>query len=130
MPGYIAMCDAFVTASVTEVHPLSVIEAMGAGLPIMGIYSPGVGDTVEDGKTGFLSTENIAAFTAKLTRLCLQTPLRKKMGGTAKEAVQKYDITRTTQSMLAHYETLAREPRQHKPDWEERLLNILERFRV
>ena len=54
MPGYLAMCDAFVTASVTEVHPLSVIEAMAASLPVMGIHSPGVGDTVEDGITGFL----------------------------------------------------------------------------
>ena len=30
LPSYLAMCDAFVTASVTEVHPLSVIEAMGS----------------------------------------------------------------------------------------------------
>lgn len=37
LPAYLAMCDIFVTASVTEVHPLSVIEAMGTGLPVMGI---------------------------------------------------------------------------------------------
>ena len=130
MPGYLAMCDAFVTASVTEVHPLSVIEAMGSGLPVMGIYSPGVGDTVEDGVTGFLATENLPAFTAKLTRLCLQTQLRQKMGRTAKKASQKYDIGRTTQRMLEHYGKLASESRTHKPDWEERLLAILERFRA
>ena len=130
MPGYLAMCDAFVTASVTEVHPLSVIEAMGTGLPIMGIYSPGVGDTVEDGNTGFLSTKNLPAFTAKLTRLCLQNQLRQKMGRAAEKASEKYDIRRTTQMMLEHYERLANEPRQHKLDWEERLLGILERFRV
>ena len=126
MPGYLAMCDAFVTASVTEVHPLSVIEAMGTGLPVMGIHSPGVGDTVEDGKTGFISTEDIAGFTAKLTRLCIQTALREKMGLAAKEAVQKYDISRTTQMMLTYYKKLANIPRQRKQDWEERLLNIEE----
>ncbi len=129
MPGYLAMCDAFVTASVSEVHPLSVIEAMGAGLPVMGILSPGVGDTVADGHTGFLSTKNLPAFTAKLTRLCLQTSLRKKMGAAARNASQIYDIKRTTGIMMSHYEKLANTPRHSKPDWEERLLSILERFR-
>jgi len=130
MPGYLAMCDAFVTASVTEVHPLSVIEAMGVGLPVMGIQSPGVGDTVEDGVTGFLSTEDLPAFTAKLTRLCLQHQLRQKMGRAARKASSQYAIEHTIQRMLGHYERLAREPRQHKLDWEERLLAILERFRT
>ena len=130
MPGYLAMCDAFVTASVTEVHPLSVIEAMGAGLPVMGIHSPGVGDSVEDGETGFLSTRDLPAFTAKLTRLCLQNELRQNMGQAARKASQKYDIELTTQLMLGHYEKLASGPRAHKPDWEERLLNILEHFKV
>jgi len=130
MPGYLAMCDAFVTASVTEVHPLSVIEAMGAGLPVMGIYSPGVGDTVEDGITGFLSTKNLPAFTAKLTRLCLQSQLRQKMSQAARKASQRYDIQRTTGLMLEHYERIASAPRQPRLDWDERLLNILERFRV
>jgi len=129
MPGYLAMCDAFVTASVTEVHPLSVIEAMGTGLPVMGIHSPGVGDTVEDGITGFLSTDHLPAFTAKLTRLCLQHNLRRKMGSMARQVSKKYDIGRTTRMMLGHYEKLAREPRQRKSDWEERLLTILEHFR-
>lgn len=130
MPGYLAMCDAFVTASVTEVHPLSVIEAMGAGLPVMGIHSPGVGDSVEDCKTGFLSTKNLPAFTAKLTRLCLQNQLRQKMGRAAKKVSKKYDIELTTRMMAGHYEKLASGPRHHKLDWEKRLLTILERFRT
>jgi len=128
IPGYLAMCDAFTTASVTEVHPLSVIEAMGAGLPVMGIYSPGVGDTVEDGVTGFLSTKNLPAFTAKLTRLCLQNQFRQKMGRAARKTSSRYAIEHTTQLMLTHYEKLVKEPRHHKLDWEERLLAILERF--
>jgi len=130
VPGYLSMCNAFVTASVTEVHPFSVIEAMGTGLPVMGIHSPGVGDTVEDGITGFLSTKNLPAFTAKLTRLCLQTQLRKKMGSAARKASHKYDIELTTRIMLGHYENLVSEPRNHKLDWDKRLLAILERFRV
>ncbi|GAB4503401.1 MAG: glycosyltransferase family 4 protein [Anaerolineales bacterium] len=130
LPGYLAMCDAFVTASVTEVHPLSVIEAMGAGLPVMGIQSPGVGDTVEDGVTGFLSTENMPAFTAKLTRLCLDDGLRRKMGEAARQASAHYAIERTTRMMLDHYQRLVYDahPRQHK--WGVRLRSLLELFRL
>jgi len=129
IPGYLSMCDAFVTASVTEVHPLSVIEAMGAGLPVMGIYSPGVGDSVEDGVSGFLSTEDLPAFTAKLTRLCLDRELRQKMGAVARQASTKYAIERTTQIMLEHYNRLVYNFRPRQRKWEVRLRGLLERFR-
>ena len=80
LPSYLAMCNAFVTASITEVHPLSVIEGMATGLPVLGIDSPGVGDSIVDGETGLLATEDIASFTAKLTYLCMDKELRTKMG--------------------------------------------------
>jgi len=79
---------------------------MASGLPVMGIYSPGLSDTIEDGITGFLAIEDMAAFTAKLTRLCLDTDLRKKMGYAARQASTRYSIERTTRIMLKHYERL------------------------
>lgn len=115
LPNYLAMCDVFVTASVSEVHPLSVIEAMAAGLPVMGIQSVGVGDTVKDGVSGYLSSEDLAAFTAKLTRLCLDEAARRRMGQQARKESQRYDIQHTTAEMLKHYERLSRQghSRQH-----------------
>ncbi|MEW6094062.1 MAG: glycosyltransferase, partial [Chloroflexota bacterium] len=95
LPRYLSTCDAFVTASITEVHPLSVIEAMASGLPALGIHSVGVSDTIEDGITGYLSRNDLAAFAAKMTRLCLDKPLRRKMGDAARKASEKYDIERT-----------------------------------
>ncbi|MEZ0396912.1 MAG: glycosyltransferase [Anaerolineales bacterium] len=129
IPAYLAMCDIFVTASVTEVHPLSVIEAMGAGLPVVGIASVGVGDTVEDNVTGLLTREDQASFAAKLTRLCLDADLRKKMGQAGRLAAEQYAIERTTQIMLSHYERLVFEagPRQHTLGV--RLRGIFERVR-
>lgn len=128
LPAYLTMCDAFVTASVTEVHPLSVIEAMGAGLPVLGIQSPGVSDTVEDGKTGFLATEDLSAFTAKLTRLCLDASLRKQMGDAARQASTRYAIERTTRTMLEHYERLVYASRPIKERWDVKLRGLLEKF--
>ena len=128
LPAYLAMCDIFVTASVTEVHPLSVIEAMGAGLPIMGIQSVGVGDTVQDGITGFLATHDQSAFTAKLTRLCLDLNLRAQMSDSAREASSAFAIERTTSIMLKHYEKLVRDSKPRKSNWSVRLRSFVERF--
>jgi glycosyltransferase involved in cell wall biosynthesis len=128
LPAYLAMCDIFVTASVTEVHPLSVIEAMGAGLPVMGIESVGVGDTVQDGVTGFLSTNDLPAFTAKLTRLCLDPGLRAQMSGSARKASTAYAIERTTRIMLDHYRRLVQDSRPRKSSWRTRLRGVIERF--
>ena len=128
LPSYLAMCDAFVTASVTEVHPLSVIEGMASGLPIMGIVSPGLSDIVEDGKTGFLATEDLPAFTAKLTRLCLDATLRKQMGNAARQASTRYAIERTTQIMLDHYERLVYSSRPRRESWEVRIRGLLEKY--
>lgn len=128
LPAYLAMCNAFVTASITEVHPLSVIEAMAAGLPVMGIHSVGVGDTVEDGETGFLSTHDLPAFTAKLTRLCLDSNLRAQMSGRARKASSSYAIERTTRIMLRHYERLIADSRPRKSSWSVRLRGMLEKL--
>lgn len=128
LPAYLTMCDIFVTASVTEVHPLSVIEAMGAGLPVMGIHSVGVGDTVQDGITGFLATHDQPAFTAKLTRLCLDLNLRTRMSHSARKASATYAIERTTTVMLGHYEKLVDEYKPRKDKWAVRLRGIAERF--
>ncbi len=128
LPAYLAMCDIFATASVTEVHPLSVIEAMGAGLPIMGMESVGVGDTVEDGITGYLATNDLPSFTAKLTRLCLEPDIRRSMSHSARKASLTYKIERTTKIMLGQYERVLQGTTRRKDNLNSRLRGILEKF--
>ncbi len=128
LPSYLAMCDAFVTASVTEVHPFSVIEAMATGLPVVGINSPGVGDSITDGVSGLLSTEDIASYAAKLTYLCLNKDLRKKFGAEALKASEQFSIERTTKIMLGHYNRLLQNTKPVKQKFDERLMSILEEF--
>src|SRR5688572_1155412 len=128
LPSYLAMCDAFVTASVTEVHPLSVIEGMATGLPVLGIDSPGVGDSIKNMQTGLLTTNDMASFTAKLTYLCMDEALRTKIGLAAREASAQYDIERTTKIMLGHYMRLTRNTKPVRRSLDERLMAILEEF--
>jgi 1,2-diacylglycerol 3-alpha-glucosyltransferase len=106
MPEYLRAADAFVTASITEVHPLSIIEAMAAGLPALGIISPGVADTIQDDVTGLLSPDDLAAFTAKLARLVTEDETRRKMGAAARIAADEYAIERTSRILVECYEEL------------------------
>jgi glycosyltransferase involved in cell wall biosynthesis len=115
LPAYLATADAFVTASVTEVHPLSVIEAMASGLPVLGIASPGIEDTIEDGLTGYLSPDDLPAFTAKMTRLVAERERRVEMSQRARQASEAYAIERTSARLMEHYDKLALErPRRER----------------
>ena len=110
LPRYLATADAFVTASVTEVHPLSVIEAQAAGLPVLGIQSPGVGDIVKDGETGILAQEeDLALFTAKMVRLVTEREGLARMSVEARESAQAYAYDRTSRILLDHYQSLIEE---------------------
>jgi glycosyltransferase involved in cell wall biosynthesis len=127
MPGYLAMADAFVTASVTEVHPFTVIEAMAAGRPVLGIQSPGVGDTVEDGVTGLLvPNEDMAAFTAKMVWLVTEHDRRREMGCQASEAAQAYAIERTTRIMVDCYQGVIEAAKQRKQPLRGRFLRYID----
>jgi len=106
IPRYLAASDIFVTASISEVHPLSIIEAMASGLPVIGINSPGIGDTITDGETGFLvAGEELAGFTAKMVRMIIDHEYRKVMGENARKKSQNYAIEKTTDLMLSQYRT-------------------------
>ena len=54
LPSYLCIADAYVTASVTEVHPLSVIEAMASGCIPVVINKGGQKEIIKDGEDGFL----------------------------------------------------------------------------
>jgi len=127
VPGYLSMADAFVTASVTEVHPLSVIEAMAVGLPIIGIESPGVGDTVVDGVNGFLTGHDLAEFSLKMFRLMTENDLRARLAKKALEDSEQYSILNTSKRILGFYEELVAKyrKRRERKESEKKLLPII-----
>lgn len=125
LPGYMALADAFVTASVTEVHPLTVIEAMAAGLPVLGIDSPGVGDTIEDGVTGYLAPEeDLASFTAKLVRLVTDHEDRQRMAQQASQQVARYAIESTVQQVLGLYQQVVQSTAARRRTWRSRMMRV------
>lgn len=112
VPRYMAAADIFATASVSEVHPLTVIEAMATGLPVVAVSSPGIVDTVESGKTGLLTTRPDGGLAAAIVGLALNDDRRAKMSQAARAASERYDIKRTVALTSNLYERL----REERPD--------------
>jgi glycosyltransferase involved in cell wall biosynthesis len=110
VPDHLAACDAFVSASVTEVHPLTIIESMAAGMPTLGVASPGVSDTVVDGVTGFTATLDRSEFAERMVELG-DDELRDRLGNAAREEAAGYDVRIRAVSLLEHYERLVAERR-------------------
>lgn len=117
IPAYLRLADVFVTASQTEVHPFSLIEALASGVPALGIASPGVSDTLVDGENGLVSGSDIAAFTAKLMRLVMEPETRQRLGAAARISAHQYDINRTAQAVLNEYQSLAAERQHAQSGW-------------
>lgn len=129
LPGYLAMADVFLTASVTEVHPLSVIEALGAGLPVLGVNAPGVKDTVTHDISGLLATEDQAAYTAKMMRLVTDPELRKRLASGARQAAAQYDIHLTSHLMSEQYQRLVEHTIPLKNSFSFRIKRFLDTWR-
>ena len=107
--NYLAAADLFATASVTEVHPLTVIEAMAAGLPVVAVSSPGIIDTVESGKSGLLTTKPAGGIAAALVGLASNETRRNTMAQAARKASDRYAIQKTIQRTIDLYTRLRRE---------------------
>jgi glycosyltransferase involved in cell wall biosynthesis len=110
--NYLAAADFFVTASVTEVHPLTIIEAMAMALPVVAFASPGIVDSVEPNVSGFLSQHEQGGLAAGMVALAADADRRRKMGEAAKQSSKRFDIRTTIKQTLDLYEEL----RQTRPD--------------
>lgn len=108
IPGYLKPADFFVSASVSEVHPLTFIEAAATGLPAVGIHSPGVTDMIVDGKTGFVARDNDLSFGLRVLRLAQDADLRARMGQAAQEHSHNYAAHTNAREVLNLYQSLQR----------------------
>ena len=91
VPQLLAQAGIFVLCSRYEGLPLSIIEAMCAGLPIVATDVGGVAELVEDGVNGFLVLAgDQAALTVCLDRLQNDMSLRVRMGKASRERYATY----------------------------------------
>ena len=73
----------------TEGLPVSILEAMASGLPVVSTRHAGITEAVKDGQTGFLVDEHdITGMASRISRLLDEPELRRKMGAAARKRAE------------------------------------------
>ena len=99
--------DIFLMPSYREGLPTVVMEAMSAGLPVIGTDIRGNRDLISHGKTGYLVKVNDAQTMAEYLReLMEKKEQRITMGEKAREAVQPYGKNQVAREMEKIYRSL------------------------
>ena len=103
-----AACDAIVLSSANEGTPVTLIEALAAGRPVVATRVGGVEDVVDDGVTGHLVRPgDTHAIAERLALLAADPELRRRMGETGRaQMLQRYAVSRLVDDVDRLYRAL------------------------
>jgi glycosyltransferase involved in cell wall biosynthesis len=98
----------FVLPSLAEGFPLSVIEALAAGLPVVATRVGGIPEIIEDGRNGFLVPPADAASLARavIRALELGEVEKARMRKEALDAAAKFSLAETARKMHTLYRSV------------------------
>jgi glycosyltransferase involved in cell wall biosynthesis len=104
VPALLGAADVFALASLWEGNPLSLMEAMAAGLPVIATTVGGVPELVQHGWHGLLCPPgDIQTLTSALLEIAQDAAARRKMGFAARQrAHERFD----QRAMIRAYEDL------------------------
>lgn len=105
-PAYAGL-DIVALTSKNEGMPVTLIEAMAAGLPVASTAVGGVADVVHDGQSGMLTSQDALDIAAKLGAMIENAGLRKQYGQAGQKFVlQHFTYQRLVRDMHALYQGL------------------------
>ena len=108
---FFAAFDAFLLPSGNEGTPVTTIEALAGGRPVVATRVGGVPDVVRDGQDGFLVEPGaVDELADRLARLAADGELRKRMGEAGRARVlERYSVQRLLGDMDSFYRELLAE---------------------
>ena len=102
--GFFEKADIFALPTYAEAMPISVIEAMAAGLPVVSTTVGGIPELIEDDGDGFLFTPgDSAALAEKISILASNKDLRIRIGQKARQKVyEQMNFSQYTNKLRNH----------------------------
>lgn len=100
MPAVYARHDILVFPSLVEGMPLTLLEAMASGMPVVTTNTSGMADVVEGGENGVLVPPgNTIELVAGIEPLLASRDLRRKLGLAGQQTARKYTWDRVAQKL-------------------------------
>jgi 1,2-diacylglycerol 3-alpha-glucosyltransferase len=114
MPSLYAAADLYATASLTEMQPMTVLEAAAAGLPVVARSDAAFDGLVRDGESGRLAGSD-GALAAALAAVAADGELRRRLAAGASRTAPAFSVAAHAARWKALYPTMT-EPPGARPD--------------
>ncbi len=108
VPSLLAQSQIFILSTHYEGFPISILEAMRAGLPVVATRVNGIPEQIENEKTGLLVPhEDVEALSNALSKLIDSPQMRQQMGEAGRQKfVQEFIVERMVTEVQAVYKEI------------------------
>lgn len=103
LPSIYQSADIFFTPSKSEVMPLSVLEALACGLPIICLEKSNLESLIINGKNGLVLKDNLDLVSESIVKLLNDRKILKRMSIEARKTALKYSLEQNAKEILKIY---------------------------
>jgi len=99
LPDLLHDATVFLSASITEVHPISIIEAIASGLPLVAVQDEAFEGMIVENENGHLTPMDVGAFSDTLAMLLADPEKLSRYGKRSLELSEKFSIEQQVKTL-------------------------------